>query len=130
MRYAAERVWREGAALRIHELVLTVGDVDEAVRFYTEVVGLELVRTVEQDGVSAAELDAGGVRLSLVPGAGPDTHVAFATDDLAARHRELRRSDAQCDRSPAATGEGTWLGFRDPWGNQLGLWEDADEQRG
>lgn len=112
--------------LRIHEVVLIVGDLDEAVRFYTEVVGLRLVRVADQEGGSVAELDADGTRLSLVAGQPPATHVALRTDDLAGDRRKLRRSNADCDASPTATAEGTWLGFRDPWGNQLGLWEDAD----
>lgn len=109
--------------MRVHEIVLSVGDVDEAVRFYTEVVGFRLVRVVEQQGRTVAELDAGGQRVSLIPGPRAEVHVALATGDLSAARRQLQRSDAECDDQPTSTPEGTWLGFRDPWGNRLGLWE-------
>lgn len=112
--------------MRVHEIVLSVGDVDEAVRFYTEVVGFRLTRLVEHDDTLIAELDGGDQRVSLVPAPQPGARVALGTDDLHAAQRQLRDSDADCDEEPTPTEEGTWLGFRDPWGNQLGLWEDRE----
>lgn len=110
----------------VHEIVLGVGDVDEGVRFYTEVLGFQLVRLVEHEGHTIAELDGGGQRVSLVPAERPEARVALATDDFAAAQRQLRRSDATCEEQSTATDEGTWLGFHDPWGNPLGLWGDAE----
>lgn len=107
----------------VHEIVLGVGDVDEGVRFYTEVIGFRLVRLVEHEDHTIAELDGGGQRVSLVPAAQPGARVALATEDLPAAQRQLRRSDATCEEQTTATDEGTWLGFHDPWGNPLGLWE-------
>lgn len=112
--------------MHVHEIVLGVGDVDEAVRFYTEVIGFRLVRLAEHDGHTVAELDGGGQRVSLVPTGKSGARVALGTDDLQAGHRLLRHSDATCDDEPISTDEGTWLGFRDPWGNELGLWEDRE----
>jgi catechol 2,3-dioxygenase-like lactoylglutathione lyase family enzyme len=52
--------------LRIHEVIIEVEDVDAAVGFYTEVVGLRHVRTVTEDGEQMAELDAEGQRVTLL----------------------------------------------------------------
>lgn len=112
--------------MHVHEIVLGVGDVDEGVRFYTEVIGFQLVRLVEHGGHTIAELDGGGQRVSLVPAQQPGARVALGTDDLASAQRQLRRSDATCDEQPTATDEGTWLGFRDPWGNPLGMWQTRE----
>lgn len=113
----------------INEVIIRVPDVKAAVDFYAEVCGFTHVRTVEQAGVTAAEMDAGGQRVSLVQSAKPGIQLALGTDDVEADRRRLDRRDVSVGEvvSSEETG-GSWLAFTDPWGNRLGYWQpDADE---
>lgn len=113
--------------MRIHEVIIQVGDVDAAVRFYTEGCGLRLVRTVTHEGSPVAELDAGGQRVTLIPAGAPGVVLALsAGEDLSAEGPRLAEAGATLDaEEPVALEGGAWLPFRDPWGNRLGLWRSA-----
>lgn len=114
----------KGPHVTISEVIIQVGDVDDAVAFYVEVCGFEHVRTVEHEGESVAELDAGGQRVSLVPAASPGVLLALDTPDIAATRRRLKRSQTPLDADrPETVAGGRWLPFRDPWGNHLGWWQ-------
>jgi predicted enzyme related to lactoylglutathione lyase len=110
--------------LRIHEVIIEVGDVDSAITFYTEVVGLTHVRTVTQGDHRVAELDADGQRVTLVPGESPRIRLAFETASARGRQRRLDKHDVPV-RNPGLVEVpgGRWLGFADPWNNELGFWE-------
>ncbi len=116
--------------MRIHEVIIEVGDVEEAIGFYTEVVGMRHVRTVEQGDVRVAELDADGQRVSLVPSAQPRVRLALETASLSSRARRVRGSKGAIEGDGAVEVDGgRWLGVTDPWGNRLGFWEPRDEAR-
>jgi catechol 2,3-dioxygenase-like lactoylglutathione lyase family enzyme len=109
--------------VRIHEIIIEVGDVEGAIAFYTDVVGMRHVRTVEHGEARVAELDADGQRVSLVPGEGG---IRLAVESASARGRErrLRKHDVEPDGGGHIEVDGgRWLGFADPWGNRLGFWE-------
>lgn len=111
--------------MRIHEVIIAVGDVEEATSFYTKVVGLKHVRTVEHDGHELVELDAEGQRVTLVPGDAPAVTLAFDADSVTSRSKRLSRNDVEVDEGlPVEIPGGAWLPFQDPWGNPLGFWED------
>jgi catechol 2,3-dioxygenase-like lactoylglutathione lyase family enzyme len=113
--------------MRIHEVIIEVGDVDAAVTFYTEVIGMRHVRTVEHGGASIAELDADGQRVTLAPADTSGVRLALATASVRSRERRLRSVQAQIEGAgPVAVDGGRWLGFEDPWGNRLGFWESDD----
>jgi predicted enzyme related to lactoylglutathione lyase len=113
--------------VRIHEVIIEVGDVDAAVAFYTEVLGMRHVRTVEHADARVAELDADGQRVSLVPSDHARVRLALATASVTSRERRLRKSKAGIDGDGYVEVEGgRWLGFTDPWGNRLGFWEPQD----
>jgi catechol 2,3-dioxygenase-like lactoylglutathione lyase family enzyme len=107
----------------VAEIVITVADVDDAVAFYTETVGLDYVRRVRVDDTSMVLLAAGPTRVALVPGSAPSVRIAFASDDVAADHRRLGRRGVATPVDPTAARGGVVLPFSDPWGNPLAFWE-------
>ena len=126
-----------------HHVGVTVSELDRAVAFYTDVLGLEVVAefsvggeafadAVDVAGASAAfaHLEAGGVRVELVeygpagepmpersldrPGA---THLGLAVDDVEAFHDDLDPA-VETLSEPRTTESGTTILFlRDPDGN-------------
>jgi catechol 2,3-dioxygenase-like lactoylglutathione lyase family enzyme len=107
----------------IREVIIRVGDVAEAVVFYRDVCGMQHVRTVEHEGASVAEMDAGGVRVTLAQAANPGIALALHTDSVRTERRRLQRSQDDYDEEPVEVDGGVWLPLRDPWGNPLGFWE-------
>lgn len=99
-----------------------VTDMDRAVAFYEEVLGLKLLR---RDGGNWAEFDAGPVRLALhaaveghpvEPGGAT---VAFRVDDVEAARADLEARGVAIDHAGEV---GTWARyatFRDPDGNTV-----------
>ncbi len=94
----------------IHHIGVAVRSLDEALRFFSGVLGLEVERTVvvEEQGMRAAWLNVGGVRLELMEPLGPEGpvakflskrgegvhHVAFLVDDMEEVMGALRRAGA------------------------------------
>lgn len=107
----------------IAELIITVADVDEAVSFYTETVGLDYLRRVRVEDTSMVLLAAGTTRVALVAGSEPGIRVAFTSGDVAADHRRLVRRKVPTPVDPTRAQGGTVLPFADPWGNPLAFWE-------
>ncbi|QIO21366.1 VOC family protein [Haloarcula sp. JP-L23] len=132
-----------------HHYAVTVSDLERAVEFYREVLGLEVVSRfsvggeafatgVGVDGASAdfAHLDAGGARVELVqytpegeprsdgdlnqPGA---THLGLEVDDLDAVYEGLP-DGVETLSEPQTTESGTRICFlRDPEGTLVELLE-------
>jgi catechol 2,3-dioxygenase-like lactoylglutathione lyase family enzyme len=112
----------------ISEIIIRVGDLDEAVEFYTRVVGFRLVRTVEREGARVAELDADGQRVTLAPASSAGVHLVLGTEDVSSQRRRLKRRNLDLP-PPLQIPEGAWLGFTDPWGNELAFWEDREPRQ-
>lgn len=132
-----------------HHYGITVSDLDRAVEFYRDVLGLDVVAEfsvggdafatgVDVEGASAefVHLDAGDARIELVsyepegdsraatslnePGA---THVGLEVDDLDAVYESLP-DDAETLSEPQTTESGTRICFvRDPEDNLVELLE-------
>lgn len=130
-------------ALRAHHTGVTVTDLDRAVEFYRDVLGLDVLDRFTlsgeafADGVgvenatgSFAHLDAGGARVELIeydpegerrteadvnqPGA---MHLGFAVEDVDAFHDDLP-ADVETFSEPRTTESGTRILFlRDHEGN-------------
>jgi catechol 2,3-dioxygenase-like lactoylglutathione lyase family enzyme len=135
--------------LRAHHVGLTVSDLDRAVDFYRDALGLPVenrfsvdgeafATAVGVDGASAdfAHLDADGARVELVeydpegdalddaavnqPGA---SHVGLSTADLDAFYESLP-DDVETQSAPQRTSSGTRILFlRDPEGNLVEVLE-------
>jgi len=109
--------------LAVHHVAINVRDADEAIRFYTDVLGLR-PRTDRPDfGVGGAWLDAGTQQLHLVesdPPPGKGQHFALLFDDLGAVVDELRSRGVEVgDPSPIGTSLQTFV--TDPSGNLVEL---------
>jgi predicted enzyme related to lactoylglutathione lyase len=101
-------------------------DMDRAVRFYGQVLGLRLLH---QDQSKWAEFDAGPVRLALhaaVEDRAPEPGgtVVFRVDDLDAARAEMEGRGAEFEE-PAGEIEGyaRFASLRDPDGNRVDLIE-------
>jgi catechol 2,3-dioxygenase-like lactoylglutathione lyase family enzyme len=113
----------------IREVIIAVGDLDEAVDFYTRVVGCKQVRTVDTGERSVIELDADGQRITLLRDDHPAVHLVFDTEDANRVHRRLRRRDVPTRAPQPVTVEGgAFVGFADPWGNRLAFWQDRSDE--
>lgn len=108
--------------MRIQEVVVQVGDLDEGIAFYAGVCGLEFVRTHVEGDRRVAVLDGGGTRVSLVEAEQAGITLALPSRGVAADADRLARHGVPT-AGPVHTGEGGWVSFRDPWGNELGFWE-------
>jgi resuscitation-promoting factor RpfA len=109
--------------VRIDQIILRVGNLDEAVHFWSETVGLEVVARA---GVFAF-LEAGSIRLTLNqvenrPADGSLTEIVFETDDIHSDHRALLERGVPFEVDPRpVTSDGSrelWAAhFRDPDGH-------------
>jgi hypothetical protein len=84
----------------IREVIVQVGNVDEAVAFYRDACGFDHVRTQEEPAGRVAVMDAGGVRVTLVAAAaaGAGVLLALNTPDARAEGRRLLRLDVGAGR--------------------------------
>ena len=113
--------------LGVHHVSINVDDVAAAVRFYTDVLGLE-PRTDRPDfGFDGAWLNAGDQQVHLIAGdvpAGKGQHFAVRVADLDTTIDELRAAGvAVSDGSPVGTGRQAFL--TDPAGNLVELHQTA-----
>lgn len=109
--------------LGVHHVSINVDDVDAAVAFYVEQLGLGR-RTDRPDfRFGGAWLDAGGQQVHLIEGALPGDrgqHFALRVADLDATIAELRAAGLEVsDASPVGTGRQAFL--HDPAGNLVEL---------
>jgi glyoxylase I family protein len=111
--------------LAVHHVSITVTDVDTALAFYTEVLGLVPRRDRPDFGFGGAWLDAGGQQLHLVEGHPPEDrgqHFALRVADLDDTVTELRdRGVDITDPSPAGPTRQSFV--HDPEGNLVELLE-------
>lgn len=110
------------------QIAVTVSDVETALSFYRDILGLECLFSA---GPQLAFLNADGIRLMLSTpqGAGQvgvNSILYFRADDIEAVHRRLVDRGADSEREPQLAAEmpdhDLWTGFlRDPDGNLVGL---------
>ncbi len=115
----------------IRQIAITVSDVDLALSFYRDVLGL---RFLFNAGPNLAFLDAAGIRLMLSTPqgsgeVGKNSILYFAVSDIASVYSSFIQRGATDERPPqlAAKMEDheLWTGFlRDPDGNLVGLMEE------
>lgn len=115
----------------IGQIAITVADVEQALVFYRDVLGLPHLFSA---GPNLAFLRAGGVRLMLSTPQGGGTVGAnstlyFRTGDVDATYAQLVERGAQAESAPHLIAKmpdhDLWMGFvRDPDGNLVGLMEE------
>jgi len=109
--------------LAVHHVSIMVPDVEKALRFYTEVLGLEQRADRPELGIGGAWLDAGGQQLHLVEGEAPPglgQHFALLIDDLDATVAELRGRGLEVS-DPRPIGRSLQSFVSDPSGNLVEL---------
>jgi catechol 2,3-dioxygenase-like lactoylglutathione lyase family enzyme len=116
-----------------HQLSLPVSDLDAAIAFYRDALGLALIARFDPPGL--AFFDLGGTRLMLGRSESPTpgSTLYFRIADIEAAHAALAARGVVFERPPAAVhrdeagqfgpaGETEWMAFfRDPSGNLLAL---------
>lgn len=115
----------------IRQIAVVVGDVDAALAFYRDVLGLTLLFRA---GPELAFLNAGGTRIMLTTpqghgAVGANSILYFKVSDVEGTHSALVARGATSERAPQLTakmpGHELWIGFlRDPDGNLVGLLEE------
>jgi methylmalonyl-CoA/ethylmalonyl-CoA epimerase len=110
---------------------IAVADLDQALGFYTDVLGLPLVHreTIEQQGVEAALLDVGDGHVELIAPLGPETgvarflerhgpglhHLAYRVDDIEAALASLSAAGVRLiDEHPRPGIRGSRVAFLHP----------------
>jgi predicted enzyme related to lactoylglutathione lyase len=118
---------------RIDHVYYWTVDMDRAVKFYQEVLGLRLLR---RDGSNWSMFDAGPVRLALhgaVEGRPLETGGAtavFEVDDLDAARAALEERGAEFEEHVGEVeGYARFATLRDPDGNRIQIIEYAGEDR-
>lgn len=107
----------------VHHVSLNVDDVEAAIRFYCDVLGLEARADRPDFPFGGAWLDAGGQQVHLIEGKPPPNlgqHFALQVDDLEATVTELRdRGVEVSDPRPVGTSRQAFV--TDPAGNRVEL---------
>jgi catechol 2,3-dioxygenase-like lactoylglutathione lyase family enzyme len=113
--------------LAVHHVSINVDDVEAAMTFYVDVLGLTVRPDRPDFGFGGAWLDAGGQQVHLIEGRRtPATgqHFALLVDDLDATVAELRqRSIEVSDPKPVGPNRQSFLS--DPAGNMVELHQAA-----
>jgi predicted enzyme related to lactoylglutathione lyase len=105
-------------AQKLGNVLIPVSDLDKAVTFYSEVLGL----TVKfRDGDRFAALDGGGVTIALAASeeqvAGPVTAPSYKVGDVAEAVRDLTAAGAEVLSGPETGPHEVRAVLRDPSGN-------------
>jgi catechol 2,3-dioxygenase-like lactoylglutathione lyase family enzyme len=111
--------------LGLHHVAINVSDVDEAVRFYTGVLGLHARDDRPDFGFGGAWLDAGGQQVHLLEAPSPGErgqHFALWVADLDGVVGELRGKGVKVS-DPVSTGADRQAFTNDPSGNAIELHE-------
>ncbi|HYS24754.1 MAG TPA: VOC family protein [Vicinamibacterales bacterium] len=115
------------ALQRIHQVSIRISDIERAVRFYRDTMGLKLLF---QAPPQLAFFDCGGVRLMLSPPEPEFDHqgsvLYFAVDDIKAAHTALAAAGVTFRTAPHLVAKlpdrEVWLtDFEDSEGNVLAL---------
>ena len=104
---------------KIHKIAIITDDIEGAVEFYTQKLGLSVVeRFANEDDEDYVFLDAGGILLELMPqkSMGQDCgfhHISFDVDSVEDSARELKDKGVAITKEPFEVGGGTGitLGF-------------------
>jgi glyoxylase I family protein len=107
----------------VHHVSLMTPDVDTALAFYIDVLGLKTRADRPNFGVAGAWLDVGGQQVHLIEGPTPTSagqHFAVQVEDLDDVVAELRGHGLPV-ADPVSTGVGRQTIVKDPAGNVIEL---------
>ena len=107
----------EMTQLRVAYVNVAVSDLDRAVAFFRDRVGLAL--KFSDDGFGYAEFDTPGAGFAVARDperAGRHTGIGFAVEDLDDAHARLSEAGVEFTRPPT----------REPWGGYMAIFADPD----
>jgi glyoxylase I family protein len=107
----------------VHHVSINVDDVDAALSFYVDTLGLIQRKDRPDFGIAGAWLDAGSQQVHLIglsPPPAQGQHFAFQVDDLDRVIGELRGKGIDVS-DPAPVGPNRQAFLSDPAGNQVEL---------
>lgn len=113
--------------LAVHHVSINVNDVDAALAFYVDRLGLVQRQDRPDFGFPGAWLDAGNQQVHLIQGDAPANvgqHFAVQVDDIDAAIAELRAGGVEVSDA-FAVGAGRQAFLNDPAGNGIELHEVA-----
>ena len=104
---------------KIHKIAIITDDIEDAVQFYTQKLGLTVVERFEnEDDEDYVFLDAGGILLELMPQKTMEQepgfhHISFEVDSVEDSAQELKDKGVTITKEPFDVGGGTGitLGF-------------------
>lgn len=116
---------------RLDHIAVAVPNLEEAMQFYKEALGLELIciETVAEQGVRVAKLDAGNTHIELLEPLSPDTpvgkflaqrgaglhHICMGVGDICADLEKLKAQNVRLiDNEPKIGAEGAKIAFVHP----------------
>ena len=118
---------------KLHQVALTATNLDLAVEFYRDILGLRFIARFDPPGLAFFHL-SGGARL-LLSSTASQAHLYFLVDDIDGAVNELKKRGVAFLHPPARVhrddagdfgkkGNEEWMAFfRDPSGNLIGLVE-------
>jgi len=111
----------------VHHVSINVKNVDEALSFYVDVLGLTPRADRPNFSFGGAWLDVGGQQIHLIEGEPPadvGQHVALHVDDVDAVVSELRDRGIEVS-APVPVGTGRQSFLHDPAGNRIEINQPA-----
>ncbi len=122
---------KEPKLSQISQIAVTVSDVETALGFYRDMLGLTFLFS---SGPDLAFLDASGIRIMLSTpqgsgAVGANSTLYFKVFDIEVTHAAIVSRGAKNERAPQFASKmpdhDLWIGFlRDPDGNLVGLMEE------
>lgn len=110
--------------LGVDNVFVPVGDLDEAVAFYRDVIGLPVAKRFDRMGMAlfriGDETPGLGVGVSATPNVG-EQKVWFEVPDARAAAEEVSAKGASLLAPPFLIPTGWAFEVRDPWGNVIGF---------
>lgn len=116
---------------KLRQIAITVGNVDVALAFYRDILGLDLLFRANEN---LAFLNADGIRIMLTTpqgagAVGANSILYFQVEDIEAMHSRFVERGADNERTPQLAAKmpdhELWIGFlRDPDRNLIGLMEE------
>lgn len=120
--------FHDGMEIRgIDNVLVQVGDLDVAVRFYADVLGLAVKFTLPEQGIAMFDVggEVAGVMARVDPRAGEGglsgMRLWLEVPDALAAAAELEETGVQVITAPFEVGTGWSFEVADPWGNVIGL---------
>lgn len=93
-----------GDMVKARHIAIRVQDMERALKFYRDTLGLTFVRTRKFEGQEAVDLSDGETNITLLPAQGNPglDHIGFVVDDVKAVYERLKQAGAKPDKDAPA----------------------------